>query len=58
MGTGIIVEEHQAKPWLAVLWRYRCEWLRLAQAHRHAALPWAKRLIPHDDESYANASGF
>ena len=57
LGTGIIAREQDAKPWLAVLWRYHCEWLRLAQAHRGAAVSWAERLLEHDNERYAHASG-
>jgi len=58
LGTQIISHEDEANPWLEVLWRYRCEWVQLAHAHRGAALPWAGRLIQQDTEHYANASGF
>jgi hypothetical protein len=58
LGTSIIGHEDEAKPWLDVLWRYRCEWVQLAHASRDAALPWAGRLIRQDIEHTANASDF
>jgi hypothetical protein len=58
LGTKIIQSEHEAKPWLEVLWRYSREWCQLAQKHRHAALPWADWLIRPNTEINTDASGF
>ena len=58
LGTKIIQSEHEAKPWLKVLWRYSREWCQLARKHRHAALPWADWLIRPNTEIDTNASGF
>jgi hypothetical protein len=58
LGTKIVEDEQDAKPWLEVLWRYRREWIELAQMHRRTALPWAGWLIRADAEEYVNARGF
>lgn len=58
LGTKIIANANDARPWLEVLWRYHREWIELANAHRYAALPWAGWLIRKNTENYANAAGF
>lgn len=58
LGTGIVQKDPDAGPWLAVLRRYRSEWLNLAQRHRDDAIPWASWLLPPENEHERHASGF
>ena len=56
--AGIATSEDGARPWLAVLRKYRLEWLGLAQAQRDSILPWALWLDPSDNDTSRYASGF
>jgi hypothetical protein len=58
LGTGIVQRDADAGPWLAVLRRYRSEWLSLAERHRDDAIPWARWLLPPENVHERHASGF
>lgn len=54
LGTEVATSEDGARPWLAVLRKYRSELLALADAYRDCVVPWAVWLGPpaHKVESY------
>lgn len=56
--AGIASSEDGARPWLAVLRKYRLEWLGLAESQRDCILPWASWLAPSDNDTSRYASGF